>query len=290
MKISSLNISPQLIRELELKSVHYRKTILSMIKHANSGHTGGSLSCVDILNVLYNCVLTVNPLNPTDPNRDRYIHSKGHSVEALYVVLADLGFLPVDELYTFEKYGSRLIGHPTRKVPGIEQNTGALGHGLSTAVGMALAAKKNKQNYRVFTLLGDGELTEGSVWEACMSASHYQLDNLIVIVDRNGFQITGPTEEVMGLEPLEEKFKSFGFNVRSVNGNHIPDLLQTLKQLPFEAGKPSLILALTVKGKGVSFMENNASWHHRVPNDQEFNQAIAELEQIEHQLMEIASQ
>ncbi|MCX8025048.1 MAG: transketolase, partial [Thermanaerothrix sp.] len=157
---------PSVVHELEIKSVRYRKTILSMIKQANSGHTGGSLSCIDILNVLYNHVLNVDPNNPGDPERDRYVHSKGHSVEALYVVLADRGFLPYDELYTFEKYRSRLIGHPTRKVPGIEQNTGALGHGLSVAVGMALAAKKSGQRYRVFTLLGDGELTEGSVWEA----------------------------------------------------------------------------------------------------------------------------
>ncbi|WP_299024340.1 transketolase [uncultured Thermanaerothrix sp.] len=273
-----------LIHDLELKSVRYRKSILSMIKHANSGHTGGSLSCIDILNVLYNHVLNVDPNSPSDPDRDRYIHSKGHSVEALYVVLADRGFLPAEEIYTFEQYGSRLIGHPTRKVPGIEQNTGALGHGLSVAVGMALAAKKDQRNYRVFTLLGDGELTEGSVWEACMSASHYQLDNLVVIVDRNGLQITGPTEEVMRLEPLEEKFRAFGLAVRSVDGNSIPQLLQVFEQIPFEKGKPSLILAFTVKGKGVSFMESNALWHHRVPNDQEYEQAVEELEQVETQL------
>lgn len=275
-----------LVHELEIKSVRYRKTILSIIKHANSGHTGGSLSCIDILNVLYNHVLNVDPHNPGDPKRDRYIHSKGHSVEALYVVLADRGFLPYDELYTFERYKSRLIGHPTRKVPGVEQNTGALGHGLSVAVGMALAAKKSGHQYRVFTLLGDGELTEGSVWEACMSAAHYHLDNLIVIVDRNGLQITGPTEEVMRLEPLEEKFKAFGFAVRSIDGNSIPDLIMIFDQLPFEIGKPSLILANTVKGKGVSFMENNASWHHRVPDDQEFLQAMQELDWLENQLVE----
>lgn len=277
---------PSLVHELEIKSVRYRKTILSMIKHANSGHTGGSLSCIDILNVLYNHVLNVDPNNPWDPKRDRYVHSKGHSVEALYVVLADRGFLPYDELYTFERYKSRLIGHPTRKVPGIEQNTGALGHGLSVAVGMALAAKKSGHLYRVFTLLGDGELTEGSVWEACMSAAHYQLDNLIIIVDRNGLQITGPTEEVMRLEPLAEKFKAFGLAVRSIDGNSIPDLIEIFDQVPFEVGKPSLILANTIKGKGVSFMENNASWHHRVPDDREFLQAMQELEWLENQLVE----
>jgi transketolase len=279
-------ISASRIHDLELKSIRYRKTILSMIKNANSGHTGGSLSCVDILNVLYNYVLNVNPRFPNNPDRDRYIHSKGHSVEALYTVLADCGFLPQEELFSFEKYGSRLIGHPTREVPGIEQNTGALGHGLSVAVGMALAAKKDHRQYRVFTLLGDGELTEGSIWEACMSAAHYCLDNLIVIVDRNGLQITGPTEEVMRLEPLEEKFKAFGFAVRSVDGNSIPALIHVFDQIPFETGKPNLILALTTKGKGISFMENNAAWHHRVPNDQEYEQAIQELEWAENQLME----
>jgi len=282
----STQISPSLVQDLELKSVRYRKTILSMIKHAHSGHTGGSLSCVDILNVLYNYVLNVNPHFPKDPDRDRYIHSKGHSVEALYTVLSDRGFLPHEELFTFEKYSSRLIGHPTREVPGIEQNTGALGHGLSVAVGMALAAKKDQRQYRVFTLLGDGELTEGSIWEACLSATHYCLDNLVVIVDRNGLQITGPTEKVMRLEPLEEKFKAFGFAVESVNGNSIPALIQVFDRVPFERGKPNLILALTTKGKGISFMENDATWHHRVPNDLEYQQAIQELEWAENQLME----
>jgi transketolase len=270
------------LRDLELKSIQYRKTLLSMIKRANSGHTAGSLSCVDILNVLYNRVLRVDPHNPTDPDRDRYIHSKGHSVEALYTVLADRGFFPVEELDTFEQYGTRLIGHPTRNAPGVEQNTGALGHGLSLAVGTALAAKKDGRAYRVFTILGDGELTEGSVWEASMSAAHYQLDNLVVIVDRNGLQITGRTEEVMRLEPLEEKFRAFGYAVRRVNGNNIAELVQIFDQLPFEPGKPNLILARTVKGKGVSFMEDVASWHHRVPTDAEFALAMAELSQAEN--------
>lgn len=269
------------LRDLELKSIQYRKTLLAMIKRANSGHTAGSLSCVDILNVLYNRVLQVDPNNPSDPERDRYIHSKGHSVEALYTVLADRGFFPIEELDTFEQYGTRLIGHPTRKAPGVEQNTGALGHGLSLAVGTALAAKKDGRAYRVFTILGDGELTEGSVWEASMSAAHYQLDNLVVIVDRNGLQITGRTEEVMRLEPLEDKFRSFGYAVRSVNGNSIAELVQVFDQLPFEPGRPNLILARTVKGKGVSFMEDVASWHHRVPTDAEFSQAMNELSQAE---------
>jgi transketolase len=274
------------LRDMELKSIQYRRTILSMIKHANAGHTAGSLSCIDILNVLYNRVLNVNPTNPNDVDRDRYIHSKGHSVEALYTVLADRGFFPVEELYTFEQYGTRLIGHPTRKAPGVEQNTGALGHGLSLAVGMALAAKKDGRNYRVFTIMGDGELSEGSVWEASFAAAHYHLDNLTVIIDRNGLQITGRTEDVMRLEPLEEKFKSFGYSVRNVNGHNIAELAHIFEKIPFEAGKPNLILAHTIKGKGINLMENVTSWHHRVPTDSEFAQALAELDQAESKVLE----
>jgi transketolase len=265
---------------LHLKSIQYRKTILSIIRAAGAGHTGGSLSCVDILNVLYNHVMNIRPENFGQVDRDHYIHSKGHSVEALYTILSDKGFFPLETLQTMERYGSDFIGHPTRKVPGIEQNTGALGHGLSFAVGMALAAKKGGHPYRVFTLLGDGELTEGSVWEAAMSASHYQLDNLTAIVDRNGLQITGLTEEVMKLEPLEEKFRSFGFAVRHVDGNDVAELAALLDgRLPFELKKPNLVLAHTVKGKGVSFMEGQTSWHHRVPTEEEFTVAMRELQQ-----------
>ena len=269
------------IPSLEYKSIQYRKTLLSIIKKANAGHTGGSLSCIDILNVLYNHVMNVSPENFGHPDRDRYIHSKGHSVEALYTVLADKGFYPIDELDSLEQYKSNFIGHPTRKVPGIEQNTGALGHGLSLAVGMALAAKKDGRSYRVFVTLGDGELTEGSIWEASMSAAHYQLDNLTVVVDRNMLQITGRTEEVMHLEPLADKFRAFGYAVRTADGNNIADLVNVMEQLPFETGKPSLILARTVKGKGVSFIEDVASWHHRVPTGDEYAMAMAELNRAE---------
>jgi len=269
------------IPSLEYKSIQYRKTLLSIIKKANAGHTGGSLSCIDILNVLYNHVMNVSPENFGHPDRDRYIHSKGHSVEALYTVLADKGFYPIEELDSLEQYKSNFIGHPTRKVPGIEQNTGALGHGLSLAVGMALAAKKDGRSYRVFVTLGDGELTEGSIWEASMSAAHYQLDNLVVVVDRNTLQITGRTEEVMHLEPLADKFRAFGYAVRSADGNNIADLVDMMEQLPFETGKPSLILARTVKGKGVSFIEDVASWHHRVPTGDEYAMAMAELNRAE---------
>jgi transketolase len=272
--------------ELLLKSVQYRKKILTAIKHANAGHTGGSLSCTDILNVLYNVVLNVSPENFADPDRDRYIQSKGHSVEALYVVLADKGFFPEEDLKTLCRYKSLYPGHPTRRARGIEQNTGALGHGLSFSVGVALAGKQDARPYRVFTLVGDGELSEGSNWEASLIAAKYRLDNLIVIVDRNGLQITGRTEEVCPLEPLQEKFERFGYSVRSVDGNSIRDLAGMFKQVPFERGKPSLILARTTKGKGVSFIENAPAWHHHVPNDQEFALAMQELESAEQRLRE----
>jgi transketolase len=270
--------------ELALKSIAYRRTLLTTIKRAGAGHTGGDLSSVDILNVLYNHVMNVSPENITDPDRDRYIQSKGHAVEVLYVVLADAGFFPAEELATLNQYQSHFIGHPTRKVPGIEQNTGALGHGLSVSVGLALAAKLDQRPYRVFTLLGDGELAEGSNWEAAMTASHYKLDNLIAIVDRNGLQITGTTEEVNGLEPLADRFTAFGFAVREVNGNDIGALVDIFAQTPFEPGKPSLILAHTIKGKGISFMENSVKWHHRVPTDAEMALALQELADEELQL------
>jgi transketolase len=260
------------------KSIQYRKTVLSIIKHGGAGHTGGSLSSIDILNVLYNRILRLSPATFDSLDRDRFVQSKGHSVEALYTVLADRGFFQQSELETLNRFGSHFIGHPTRKVKGVEQNTGALGHGLSFAVGSALAAKIDRRDYRVFTLLGDGELAEGSNWEAAMTAGHYRLDNLIVIIDRNGLQITGPTEEVTELEPLRAKFEAFSFAVRECDGNSIPELSTHLESVPFVAGRPSLLLAKTRKGCGVSFMENSVRWHHRVPNDQEFEQAIQELE------------
>ncbi|MFN8446542.1 MAG: transketolase [Caldilineaceae bacterium] len=267
------------LEALQQKSIQYRKTVLSIIKRANAGHTGGSLSCVDILNVLYNHVLNVSPDNFTDPNRDRYIQSKGHSVEALYTVLADQGFYPIEALDTLNQYRSHFIGHPTRKVPGVEHNTGALGHGLPIAVGTALAAKKDGRSYRVFTLLGDGELEEGSNWEASMAAAHYKLDNLVVIVDYNKLQITGPIESVTGVTDLLQKFTAFGYAVREVNGNSIPELIAIFDALPFAIGKPNLILAHTTKGKGISFIENQVNWHHHVPTDAEFATAMAELDQ-----------
>lgn len=268
-------------QELELKSIQYRRNVLSIIKAANAGHTGGSLSAVDILNVLYNRAMDVTPQNFQNIDRDHYIQSKGHSVEALYVVLADKGFYAETELDTLNQYQSPFIGHPTKKVNGIEQNTGALGHGLPIAVGTALAGKMDGRDYRVFTLLGDGELEEGSNWEASMSAAHYELDNLIVIVDYNKLQITGHIEEVTGVDNLRQKFEAFGYAVREVDGNCIADLVALFAQLPFEAGKPNLILAHTTKGKGISFIENQVGWHHHVPTDEEFVIAMNELDSAE---------
>ncbi len=269
------------IPELERKSIEYRKTILSSIAQAGAGHTGGSLSCIDILNVLYNTVMRVDPDNPTWVDRDRYIHSKGHSVEALYTVLADKGFFPAEKLATMGRGGSHWVGHPTRKVPGVEQNTGALGHGLSVAVGMAIAARQDGLAHRIFTLMGDGELTEGSIWEASMSAAFYKLDNLVVIIDRNTLQITGRTESVMGLEPLAERFAAFGYAVRTVDGNDVAALVDIFAQTPFTSGRPTLIIAQTTKGKGVSFIEDAADWHHHVPTAAELATALAELDQAE---------
>ncbi len=272
--------------DLKQKSIWYRKKILTYIKHAKAGHTGGSLSCIDILNVLYNKILNVSPAAFSDPGRDRYIHSKGHSVEALYVVLADLGFFPECDLETLCQYKSHYVGHPTRKVNGIEQNTGALGHGLPISAGIAIAGKKDHYDYRVFTLLGDGEIVEGSNWEAALTASQYRLDNLAAIVDHNTLQITGRTIDVCNTTPLDQKFEAFGWSVRFVDGHDLDALESLLRSVPFEKNKPSLLIANTVKGKGVSFIEHQTSWHHKVPSDEQFDQAIKELEEAEKRLMD----
>ncbi|MCF7975413.1 MAG: transketolase [Phycisphaerae bacterium] len=264
--------------ELKRKSIEYRMALLKYIKLANAGHTGGSLSCVDILNVLYNRVLNVTPDNFADPLRDRYVQSKGHSVEALYVVLADKGFFPISDLETLCQFQSPYVGHPTRKIKGIEQNTGALGHGLAFSAGVALAGKKDQADYRVFTLLGDGELAEGSNWESMLTAAHYGLDNLTAIVDRNKLQISGSTEDVCALENLAAKFEAFGWVVRSADGHDLPALGDILNSTPFEPGKPSVVIANTTKGKGVSFMENVTKWHHGVPSDEQYEQAMTELQ------------
>ncbi|MCC2598906.1 transketolase [Sphingobacterium sp. FBM7-1] len=266
-------------KSLAKKSVEYRQRILKYIYQAKAGHTGGSLSCVDILNVLYNSVMNVSPSNFNSPDRDRYVQSKGHCVEALFVVLADQGFFPESELETLGRYRSHFIGHPTRKVPGVEQNTGALGHGLSLSVGMAIAAKLDQKDYKVFTLLGDGELAEGSNWEAALTAAHYELDNLCAVLDYNRMQISAPTREVCNTDPVADKFRSFGWDVMEVDGHDVEELERIFKQLPLSSGKPCLVIAHTIKGKGISYMENVLKWHHGVPNEEEYEQAQKELEE-----------
>jgi len=273
--------------ELQLKAVALRRAMLQIIVGAGAGHTGGGLSCMDILNVLYNRVLNVSPQKFGDPNRDRYVQSKGHCVEALYAVLADRGFFPASDLETVCHYQSHYVGHPTRHIHGVEMNTGALGHGLPICLGMALASKMDNAPYRVFTLLGDGELAEGSNWEAALGAAHYDLDNLVAILDHNTLQITGHTRDVMSNEPLDEKFRAFGWHVRVVNGHDYAALTKALTDPP-EPGKPTFVMANTVKGKGVSFMENVAKWHHGVPSEAELKQALSELDAAEAKLKEVA--
>ena len=273
--------------ELALKSVRLRRQTLLAISHAGAGHTGGGLSCLDILNVLYNRILNVSPATAQSPDRDRYVQSKGHAVEALYTVLADRGFFPASDLDTICHYRSHYVGHPTRHIPGIEMNTGALGHGLPICTGMAIAAKLDGKPYRVFTLLGDGELAEGSNWEAAMAAAHYDLDNLTAIIDPNTLQISGRTRDVCSNEPLDEKFRAFGWAVKVINGHDIAALTDALSHAA-EPGKPTCVIANTVKGKGVSFMEDVAKWHHGVPSETELKQALAELAAAEAKLKEVA--
>lgn len=272
-------------KELRLKAVRLRRMTLEAIVGAGAGHTGGGLSCLDILNVLYNRILNVSPETFDRTTRDRYVQSKGHSVEALYAVLADRGFFPEADLKTICHYQSHYVGHPTRHVPGIEMNTGALGHGLPICIGMALAGKMDAASYRVFTLLGDGELAEGSNWEAGLAAAHYKLDNLTAIIDHNTLQITGHTRDVMSNEPLDEKWRAFGWAVKVVNGHDYAALTEVLSK-PAEKGKPTCVIANTVKGKGVSFMENVAKWHHGVPSEAELKQALAELDAAAAKLKE----
>jgi transketolase len=261
--------------------------MLRLIHNAGAGHTGGGLSCLDILSVLYNRVLNVTPETAGSPTRDRYVQSKGHCVEALYTVMSDRGYFPDADLDTVCRYKSYYVGHPTRKIHGIEMNTGALGHGLPICLGMAMAAKMDGGAFRVFTLLGDGELAEGSNWEAAMAASHYKLDNLVAILDHNTLQITGHTREVMSNEPLDEKWRAFGWEVRSVDGHDYAALTAAITSP--HPGKPLFVVANTVKGKGVSFMENVGKWHHGVPSNAELAQALAELEAAEAKLKETAA-
>jgi transketolase len=264
--------------DLEALARRVRRSSLEMVHRAQLGHPGGDLSAADILATLYFGVLQIDPRRPDAPDRDRFILSKGHCSASLYSTLAFRGFFPEDELADFMKPLSRLNGHPGRtELPGVEANTGPLGHGLPIAVGAALAAKMDGAAWRTFVLTGDGELQEGSNWEAIMAAAQYGLDNLTVIVDRNGIQQGGETESIVGLEPLAGKFRAFGWAVREVDGHDCGALLEVFRAAPFETGRPNCILAKTVKGKGVSFMENRAEWHHGVPDDAQLAAALAEL-------------
>lgn len=263
-----------------LKALSYdiRKNIVDMIIEGKGGHIGGDMSVVDILITLYFKQMNITPENMDDPNRDHFVMSKGHSVEALYAVLAEKGFFPIQKVIKeFSKFGSPFIGHPNNKLPGIEMNSGSLGHGLSVCVGMALAGKMNKSDYRVYTVMGDGELAEGSVWEGAMAAGHYKLDNLCAVVDRNRLQISGSTEDVMSQDIQEERWAGFGWNVISVDGNDIDALDAAFTKAKEVKGKPTVLIANTTKGCGSPVMENKASWHHKVPTQEEYQQIIKDF-------------
>lgn len=267
--------------ELRRRAYANRAQALTMISQAGLGHAGGDLSSMDILAALYGEVLRVDPTRPSDPGRDRFFMSKGHCTGALYATLADAGFIPQEELATYMRPLSRLNGHPDRKsIPGVETNTGPLGHGLPVAVGTAIAAKLQCAAWRTFVLTGDGELQEGSNWEAAMTAAHYQLDNLTLIVDRNRLQQGDGTETTNRLEPLADKWRAFGWAVREVDGHDYPALLDVFSALPFESGRPSCLVAHTHKGEGVSFMRDQVGWHHRVPTEVELSAALRELREI----------
>lgn len=266
------------VKELQSIAVQIRKDIVEMVTAASSGHPGGSLSAADIMTVLFFEHMHIDPANPSWEDRDRFVLSKGHAAPVLYAALARRGFFDPAILNTLRKTGSKLQGHPDmRKVPGVDMSTGSLGQGISAAVGMSMALKMDKNPARVYALLGDGELNEGIVWEAAMAASHYKLGNLVAILDYNGLQIDGPNEEVMGIHPVDEKWRSFGWLVLETDGHDMEAIRNTLAEAD-NADKPVLIIARTVKGKGVSFMENQVGWHGKAPSRDELDQAIQELE------------
>lgn len=276
-----LNASQTVTSEEDLGRVArtLRRHIIRMTAAARSGHPGGSLSAADIVAALYFRVLrNIDPANPKDPDRDRFILSKGHCCPVVYAALAEKGFVDRGQLDTFRQLHSPLQGHPDmRKLPGIEMNTGSLGQGLSAGVGMALAGKIDKRTYRVYVLLGDGECQEGQVWEAAMAAAHYNLDNLVAIVDRNNLQIDGPTEQVMSLEPLADKWRAFGWHTIETDGHSFPGILSAFAEAASVQGRPTAIIASTIKGKGVSFMENAVEWHGTAPNAEQRDRALADL-------------
>lgn len=275
MKITDIN-------ELQKIATKIRKHIIEQVYEAKSGHPGGSLSCTDILTVLYFNQMNINEKEPKDVARDRFVLSKGHCSPALYATLAERGFFSKEDLKSFRNINSTLQGHPDmNKVVGVDMTTGSLGQGLSVANGMALSSKLNHDGYRVYCLLGDGETEEGQIWEAAMSASKYHLDNLCVILDYNGLQIDGTIEEVKGLDNLEGKWKSFGFHTIMVDGHNMEQLIDGFETAKMTKGKPSIIIAKTIKGKGVPFMENKAEWHGKAPSKEEYQLAIKALEEKE---------
>ena len=265
-------------KNLQILACKVRMGIIESTHSAKAGHPGGSLSAADLFTYLYFQELKVDPKNPQWEDRDRFVLSKGHTAPGLYAALAHRGFFPVEDLITLRHTGSYLQGHPNmRTVPGVDMSTGSLGQGISTAVGMALSGKLQKKDFRVYTLLGDGEIQEGQVWEACMSAAHYKLDNLCVIVDNNGLQIDGDIAKVMSPYPIVEKLQAFGFHVQTIDAHDFDQIEAAMNAARTVKGQPSAIVMKSVKGKGVSYMENNAGWHGKAPNDAEFEIAMAEL-------------
>ena len=267
-------------KQLQLLAERNRKRLVEVVYKAKAGHIGGDLSCLNVMTALYFDVLRgLDPKQPKAPGRDRFVLSKGHCVEALYVTLEAKGFLSSDVLDTLGQFGSVLSGHPTIEVPGIEVNSGALGHGLSVGIGMALAAKMDSKDYRTFVLMGDGEQGEGSIYEAAMAAHRYRLDNLVAIIDRNHLQISGDTEDVMPLDSIVERWTAFGWDVAEMNGDSMADILATFAAIDYHNEKPHLLVSHTTKGRGVSFMEGIAKWHHGVLNEQQCLDAVAEIEE-----------
>lgn len=264
-------------KELQLKAEVNRKRLVEVIFKAKAGHIGGDLSCLNVLTVLYNGIMRIDSSNLKDVNRDRFVMSKGHCVEALYVTLESKGIISSETLDTLGQYGSILSGHPTIEVPGIEVNTGALGHGLSIGVGMAIAAKMNQQSYKTYVLMGDGEQGEGSIYEAAMAAHQYKLDNLVAVIDRNRLQISGTTEEVMSIEDICQRWTALGWDVKDMNGDDVGDIVRCFSNIDFDNQCPHLLISHTTKGKGVSYMENVPKWHHGVPDQDEFDLAIKEI-------------
>ncbi len=264
-------------KELILESERNRKRLLEVIYKAKAGHIGGDLSCLNMLTALYFEVMKVNPADPADALRDRFVLSKGHCVEALYVTLEARGFMPEGMLDTLGQFGSVLSGHPTIEVPGIEVNTGALGHGLSLGVGMALTAKMDGKPYKTYVLMGDGEQGEGSIYEAAMAAHQYKLDNLVAIIDRNHLQISGNTEDVMGIDDIRQRWEAFGWDVQDVNGDDMEDIVRAFREIDYACRRPHLLVSHTTKGKGISFMEGVAKWHHGVPDEAQYAQAMREI-------------